>query len=100
MTRTDQPLVPTYRPDAPTSGTAIAALVLAIASFVVFPIVPAVIALVLASSAKREIRASGGAVQGETLARAASIVAAVNLGLLVFALLVVVVVLVVPTLFM
>ncbi|MDQ3897425.1 MAG: DUF4190 domain-containing protein [Actinomycetota bacterium] len=100
MTRTDEPLLPTYQPGAPTSGTAIAALVMAIASFVVFPIVPAVIALVLSSSAKREIRASGGAVQGRTVAQAATIVAAVNLGLFVFALLVVVVVLVLPTLFM
>ena len=86
MARTDETLVPTYRPDVPTSGTAIAALVLAIASFVVLPVIPALVALYLSSRAKKEIRQAGGALQGETLARAATIVAGINIGLLVAAL--------------
>ncbi len=42
-----------------TEGNAIAALILAIASFLVCPVIPAIIALVLAGSAKRNILASG-----------------------------------------
>ena len=85
MARTDETLVPTYRPEVPTSGTAIAALVLAIASFLVLPVIPALVALYLAARAKREIRGAGGALQGESLARAATIVAGVNVGLFVAA---------------
>src|SRR4051795_9343389 len=51
---------PTY-PAPQTDGTAIAALVCAIGSFVVFPIVPAIAALFLARSADASIRASHGA---------------------------------------
>lgn len=61
------------------------ALVLAIASFAIFPVVPAIIALFLASSAERTIRASrqvpGGALSGEGMVRAARIVAWINLGI-------------------
>ena len=64
-----------------TSGTAIAALVLAICSFVVFPVVPAIIALVLARSASDDIDSSGGRVSGSGLVTAARIVAWINLGL-------------------
>ena len=73
---------PYYAPAGPkTSGQAIAALILGIASFVVCPIVPAIIALILASSAKREIRASGGALEGESLATAGKVLAIINLAL-------------------
>ena len=99
MPRTEETLVPTYQPAIPTSGTAIAALVLAIASFVVFPVVPALVALFVSSRAKREIRRSGGVLPGETLAQAATIVAAVNLWLVAFSLLLAAVVLVGPALF-
>jgi len=59
----------------------VAALVLAIGSFAVCPVAPAVVALFLAAGAKREIRASGGAVQGESMANAAKVVAIVHLAL-------------------
>ena len=84
MTRTDEPLIPAYRPAVPTSGTAIVALVLAITSFVVLPVIPALFALYLARRATREVRAAGGGLQGESLARPATVVAAVNVGLFLF----------------
>lgn len=70
-----------WLPPQQTSGTAIAALVLAIGSFVVLPVVPAIIALVLARSAGSDIDSSGGRVSGSGLVTAARIVAWINLGL-------------------
>jgi len=64
-----------------TSGNAIAALVLAIASWVVCPIVFAVIALIFASLGRKEIAASGGTRHGMELVTAARIVAWINIGL-------------------
>lgn len=77
-----------------TSGTAIAALVLAVGSFVVFPIVPAIIALVLARSASQDIRVSGGRLTGDGLVTAARWTAWINLVLSLGAILLVVLVLV------
>jgi hypothetical protein len=59
------------------------ALVLSIASFVVCPLIPAVIALVLASQAKQEIAYSGGRVGGDGLVTASRVVAWINIGLCV-----------------
>lgn len=70
-----------WAPAPQTDGTAIAALVVAICSFVVFPVVPAIVALVLASSARRDIDASGGRLGGEGLVTAARVVAWTNIGL-------------------
>ena len=67
-----------YAPPS-TDGNAIAALILAIASFLVCPVIPAIIALVLAGSAKRNILASGGAKQGLGMVTAAKIVAWANI---------------------
>ncbi len=64
-----------------TSSNAIIALILAIVSWAVCPIIPAIVALVLASSAAKEIEASGGRVQGAGLVTAARIVSWVNIGL-------------------
>jgi Domain of unknown function (DUF4190) len=64
-----------------TEGTAITALVLSIASFVICPVIPAIVALFLVGSAKRKIETSGGALTGEGLVTAAKIVSWVNLGL-------------------
>lgn len=64
-----------------TSSSAIVALILAVASWLVCPIVPAIIALVFAARADREIRASGGAVQGGGLSMAAKVVSWINIGL-------------------
>lgn len=64
-----------------TEGTAIAALVCAIASFVVCIPILAIVAIPLASSAKRKIEQSNGALTGENLLMPAKIVAWINLGL-------------------
>ena len=64
-----------------TDSKAIIALVCAIGSFVIFPLVPAVVALVLASSSNREIEASGGRLTGEGLNTAAKVIAWINIGL-------------------
>jgi hypothetical protein len=64
-----------------TSSNAIIALILAIVSWAVCPIIPAIVALVLASSAAKEIAASGGRIQGGGLVTAARIVSWVNIGL-------------------
>jgi len=81
--------LPYVYPVAPqTDGTAIAVLVLAVSSFLVFPVVPAIVALVLAPSAERDIAAAGGRLTGEGLVRSGRIVAWVHLGLCVAFLLV------------
>ena len=69
------------RPPAQTEGTAITALVLAIVSFVVCPIIPAVVALFLCPGARKKIEGSGGALTGEGLVTAAKVIAWVNIGL-------------------
>ena len=66
---------------AQTETSATVALVLAIVSFVVCPVIPAVIALFLAASATKKIRQSGGRLTGEGIAKAARIIAWVNLAL-------------------
>jgi hypothetical protein len=48
---------------------------------VVCPLIPAVVALFLASTAKKNIRASNGALEGESLVTAARIIAWINVGL-------------------
>ena len=71
-----------YGPPRPqTEGTAITALVLAAASWVVCTVVLAVVALALCPSARRKIESSGGALTGEGLVTAAKIVAWINIGL-------------------
>jgi len=69
------------RPPAQTEGTAITALVLAIVSFVVCPIIPAVVALFMCPGARRKIEGSGGSLTGEGLVTAAKIISWVNIGL-------------------
>lgn len=69
------------RPPAQTEGTAITVLVLAIVSFVVCPIIPAVVALFMCPGARRKIEGSGGALTGEGLVTAARIISWVNIGL-------------------
>ena len=66
------------------------ALVLAIASFVVCPVVPAIVALVLANNADAAIQASGGRKTGEGLTKAARIISWINIGLFVGGLVIVV----------
>lgn len=64
------------------NGNAIAALCCAIGAWLVCPIVPAIIALVLAANAEREIALSRGAQTGEGLVQAARIVSWIHLGLM------------------
>lgn len=68
-----------------TSSNAVVALILAVASWAVCPLIAAVVALVFASMASKEIAASGGRVQGEGLVTASKIVAWINIGLTVAA---------------
>ena len=64
-----------------TESQAVIALVLAIASFVVCPVIPAIVALVLANNADAAIQASGGRKTGEGLTKAARIISWIHLGL-------------------
>ena len=74
------PPPPAYGPAPQTSNNAVAALVLSIVSWVFCPIIPAIIALVFASKARREILASNGWVTGTVLVTSAKIVAWINIG--------------------
>jgi len=58
-------------------------LVLAIASFIVCPLIPAVAALAMIPGARRAIVASGGTVEGLGILTAAKVIAWVNVGLCV-----------------
>jgi hypothetical protein len=70
-------------------GNAVAALIVSIASFVVCPFVAAIVALVLAQIAKRDILASQGTKGGLGLVTAAKVIAWTNIALtLLFVLLV------------
>jgi hypothetical protein len=62
------------------SSNSIVALVLSITSWVVCPIVFAVVALVFANKAEKEIAASNGSVGGGAFVSASKIVAWINIG--------------------
>ena len=68
-----------------TSTNAIVGLVLAIVSWVVCPIIAAIVALVLAHSSDKEIKASGGMVGGAGLNTATRIIAWINIGVSIVA---------------
>lgn len=75
------PAAPTH--DRPVSSYAVAALVLAIASWVICPLLPAIVALVLAQVASRDLSRSsddGRSTAGDGLVLASRIVAWVNIG--------------------
>ena len=78
-----------------TEGNAIAALVVAICSFIVCPLIPAVVALFLASSAKRKIDASNGALDGEAMVTAARIISWINIGIFLLIIAIVIVAIIV-----
>jgi hypothetical protein len=77
-----------YPPGPQTEALATAALVIAIAGFFICPPVGAIVALVLANSAKQRIEASGGRLSGLEQARAARIIAIIELVLTAIVLLV------------
>ncbi len=66
-------------PGPPTEGLAVAALVVAIVGFFVCAPVGGIVALVLASNAKQRIEASGGRLSGLEQARAARVIAIIEL---------------------
>jgi hypothetical protein len=65
-----------------TEGTAIAALILSIVSWVVCPVVAAIVALALAHAAGNKIDASGGRLTGNGLVTAAKIISWIHLVLI------------------
>ena len=69
-----------YPPPPRTSTSAIVGLVLAITSWVVCPIIPAVVALVLAHQSDREIETSNGTIGGDGLNTATRIISWINIG--------------------
>lgn len=75
-----------------TDGTAIAALVLAICSFLVCFGIPAIVALALIPSSRRHIAASNGTVEGTSLLTAAKWIAIVNLALVALGIIAIVVI--------
>jgi hypothetical protein len=64
----------------PTSSNSIVALVLSIVSWVVCPVIFAIVALVFASKADKEIAASGGRIGGGSLVLASKILSWINIG--------------------
>lgn len=74
-----------YAPPVQTSGKATGALVASILSFVVCPVIPAIVGLVLGGQAKKEIAASEGRLTGLGLVTASRIISVINLVLSVLA---------------
>ena len=76
----DEPAVVNTAATPSASGNSIVALVLSITSWVVCPIVFAIVALVFANKAEKEIAASNGSVGGGAFVTASKIVAWINIG--------------------
>jgi len=68
-------------PSRPTSSNAIVAFVLSIVSWVICPVIPAIVALVLVNKSEQEIAASGNQVSGAGFNTASKIISWVNIGL-------------------
>jgi len=64
-----------------TSTYAVVSLVLAIGSFVLCPLILSIAALVVASSASKEIEASNGWITGDGMVKAAKIIAWINIAI-------------------
>jgi hypothetical protein len=64
-----------------TEGTAVGALIASILAWVVCPLIPAIVALVMIPGAKRKIDSSGGRLTGDGLLTAAKWIAWINVGL-------------------
>ncbi len=77
------------RPAAPTSSMAIISLVASILGFTFLPLIGSIVAVITGPMAKKEILASGGAMGGEGLATAGTIIGWVGIGLSVVGLCVV-----------
>ena len=70
-----------YAAPAQTEGTAVGALVASILSYVVCPVIPAIVALVLIPGARRKIAESQGRLTGESLLTAAKWISLIHLAL-------------------
>lgn len=70
-----------YGPPAQTEGSAVGALVASILAWVVCPLIPAIVALVMIPGAKRKIDASGGRLTGDGLLTAAKWISWINIAL-------------------
>ena len=66
-----------------TESKAVIALVCAIAAWVVLPVLPAIAALMISTTARQEIARSGGRLTGDGMVTAAQVIAWANLGLCV-----------------
>lgn len=65
------------------SNTALIAMIMGILSFVVIPVVGAIVAIVLGRNARREIRQSGGRLSGDGMALAGIVLGWINLALVI-----------------
>lgn len=70
---------PGYRPVVQSSNNAVAALVLSILSWLLCPVLPAIVALVLAGKASRDIQASNGWLTGSGMVTWARVLSWVNI---------------------
>lgn len=71
--------------DAPTSTMAIVSLVTGIASYVIVPIVGALVAIITGHLSRREIRESNGRIQGKGMATAGLVLGYAHFALACFA---------------
>ena len=72
---------PGYGGPTQTETKAVIALFLAVASWLLFPVIPALAALFVGSAARRDIEASGGRLTGDGFVTAAKVIAWINIGL-------------------
>lgn len=79
---------PSYGAPRRTDNKAVIGLVLAISSWLICPVLPAIAALILAGQSNRAIDASGGALEGRTMNTATTWVSWLNIGLWVILLIV------------
>ena len=86
-----------YAAPPQTEGTAVGALVASILSFVLCPVIPAIVALVMIPGARRKIADSHGRLTGESLLTAAKWISIIHLALFVLAILAFVVLIAVGT---
>ncbi len=73
---------PAFPQQLPTSGLAVASLVLSILSWVLLPIIGSILGLVFGYSARKETRAVPPVADGDGLATAGIVISWVNIGLL------------------
>lgn len=80
---TSNPTPPSSASSTPTSSSAIISLIAGVLGLTLFPLIGSVVAVITGLLARREIRESAGAIEGEGLATAGTVLGLVGLGLLV-----------------